>query len=302
MNSIEELLLHMPIKIILISSLILLILFTISSCLNFRTSDKKFLKKFAEEKIGVKIAYHPFEDKQIRLIHSYPIDNTKPTIFYVHGAPGSNDNYLKLMKDPELNKISNWVSVDRLGYGYSEIGKAETSIAQQSKSLLTVFEPYFEQSPFVLLLGWSYGGPIVSKMALDNPNPMDHVIMLAPAIDPEHEKYFFMGKLAQWFLTRWLVPKPFRVAQDEKVVHVEELDSIKPNWKNLKVPVTNVHGNSDGIVPYENLNFVNQYFPKETTKSITLKGMGHLFPISQPEVAKQIILDVLEEYGYKNQD
>ena len=299
MNPLEELVLFMPIRIVLISSFILLILFTVSSCLNFRTSDKKFLKKFTEERIDVKISYHGYEDKQIRLIHSYPMDKTKPTIFYVHGAPGSNDNYLKLMKNTELNTITNWVSVDRLGYGYSEIGKAETSIAKQSKSLLSVFEPYFEQSSFVLLLGWSYGGPIVSKMALDNPKPINHVIMLAPAIDPDSEKYFFMGKFAQWFLTRWLVPKPLRVAQDEKMVHVKELDSIKPNWKNLKVPVTNVHGNRDGIVPYENLDFVDQYFPKETTKSITLDGIGHLFPISQPEVAKKIILDVLEYHGYK---
>ncbi|MCY4561529.1 MAG: alpha/beta hydrolase [Flavobacteriaceae bacterium] len=283
------------IRILIITFGVVLILFTIGSCLNFRTSDSRFLKDFSKVSIGIKVTYHSYKDKKMRLVHSYPMDTTKPTLFYIHGSPGSNDNFKKLMKDPDIQSIANWVSVDRLGYGYSELGKAEVSISEQSKSLLTVCEPYFKQSSAVILIGWSYGGPIASKMALDNSLQIDHVIMLAPQIDPDVEKFFFIGNFAKWKLTRWMVPRPLRVAQDEKMAHVDELVQIQDNWKNLKVPVTNVHGNKDDIVPYENLDFVSKNFPKETTNLITLEGVGHLFPISKPEITKQIILKVLVE-------
>lgn len=267
---------------------------SVSSCLTFRTTDKKFLKKFGET--NIKIVYDQYRNRKIRLVHSHPLDHNKPTLFYVHGAPGSNDNFSKLMKDSVLNDIANWVSVDRLGYGFSGLGNPEESIQIQSESLLNVFEPFFQKTPLIILIGWSYGGPIVSKMALDKPDKIDHVIMLAPAIDPEIERFFALGKFAQWKLTRWFVPKPLRVAQDEKLQHVQELKDLENQWKDLSVPVTNIHGKKDDIVPYENIFFVAEKFPKNTTDTLSIDNVGHLFPVSQPELTSKIIVEVTKKY------
>lgn len=214
----------------------------------------------------------------------------------MHGAPGSNDNFSKLMKDSVLNDVANWISVDRLGYGFSGLGKSEESIQIQSESLLDVFEPFIKKTPLVVLIGWSYGGPIVSKMALDKPNKIDHVIMLAPAIDPEIERFFALGKFAQWKLTRWFVPKPLRVAQDEKLQHVQELKALENQWKELIVPVTNIHGTKDDLVPYENIYFVGEKFPNKTTDTLSIDNVGHLFPVSQPELTRKLIIEVIERY------
>ena len=41
-----------------------------------------------------------------------------------------------------------------------------------------------------MVFGWFYGGPIAAKMAIDLPELLGSVIMLAPALEPEAEQYF----------------------------------------------------------------------------------------------------------------
>jgi pimeloyl-ACP methyl ester carboxylesterase len=261
----------------------------------FRTSDQKYLKQFEKKGLYVQIHYDSILNKKLRHIHSQPFDSLLPTIYFVHGAPGSSDNFTKYLTDSLLNKKANLISVDRLGYGFSEFGKAYTDITQQAHHLLPLLERYSSKIQPGLLVGWSYGGPIVAKMALDLPDHVLGVVLLAPALNPDAERYFKIGRLAEYKLTRPIVPKALVVAQSEKREHSQSLQNLSHQWKNLQPPILMVHGSRDKIVPYlENIRFAKKYFPQKMLRIIPIHEKGHVFPISRADQVITLITNHLD--------
>ncbi|MEK9613358.1 MAG: alpha/beta hydrolase [Flavobacteriaceae bacterium] len=183
------------------------------------------------------------------------------------------------------------ISVDRLGYGFSEFGKAYPSIAFQAASLISLIQTYALPDQALILVGWSYGGPIVAKLGMDLPQTVSASLLLAPALDPQAERYFQIGKLAEWKLTRWMVPKPLEVAQIEKKNHARELQLLEKQWQFIQIPIWMIHGTKDKIVPYlPNTNFAKTHFPKDKFTLLPIEGVGHIFPIRNPKEVIQFLL------------
>ena len=103
---------------------------------SFRTSDKKVIKRFAKHGLQAEVRYETYQGLNLRHIHSKPYDPALPTLFFIHGAPGSSDNFDGYLTDSLLNQHANLISLDRLGYGYSEFGVAYPEIEEQAESLL----------------------------------------------------------------------------------------------------------------------------------------------------------------------
>ena len=97
-------------------------------------------------------------------------------------------------------------------------------LKKQTEVVAEIVEDLPEQK--VVVLGHSYGGPIAAYSSLLS-TKVKSVIMLAPAIDPENEKVFWIAKVAKWKLTKWIVPGAMGDAGDEKFTHVAELEKLK---------------------------------------------------------------------------
>ncbi len=257
----------------------------------FRTSDSKVIQHFAKKGLQAQVHYEAFEGLRLRHIHSKPYDASLPTLYFVHGAPGSSDNFDAYLTDSLLNTKANLISFDRLGYGYSEFGCAHPDIAQQAGSLIPQLKQCSSKELPGILIGWSYGGPIAAKMALEAPEIVAAVVMLAPALDPEAERYFALGKLAEWKLTEWMVPLSFRVAQIEKRFHAAALRPLVGQWKNIQVPVLMLHGSKDKLVPYApNVAFAQKHFSNTQFTLHRVVGKGHVFPMQETEMVKKVLL------------
>ena len=115
-------------------------------------------------------------------------------------------------------------------------------------------------------------------------NKIKGIIMLSPAIDPNSEEYFWVGNFAKWKATRWLVPRAFVVAADEKYAHAEELKTMESLWKKIPVPVLILHGKKDFLAPYKNMEYVEDYFPKTLLNSITLPNENHFIPWTKQQL------------------
>jgi len=268
-----------------------------TACVSFRESDKKVFRKFKETGVTPKIHRINFEDKEIRYVADKEIDSKLPTIIFIHGAPGSSGNYFRYLKDKDLGRQANLISVDRLGYGYSNHGIAETSIETQAQSIFAVAETH--QLTNIVLVGWSYGVPIAAKMAYLFPE-VKHSVLVAGAISPEHEKFFGIAKMATWKLTKWMVPKPLKIANDEKLAHIEELTKMLDNWQQITSPITYYHGTKDDIVPYANMGFIKSKVSDSILKTVVLEDMNHFILSKKYEVVKGELLEVLEKLGEKN--
>lgn len=266
----------------------------VNSCITLRKSDKSVLKKFKKKGQIPKIYHDIYNGIPIRYIADKIFNKKLPTIIFVHGAPGSSDNYYDHLQDVDLQKKANLVTVDRLGYGYSNFGKAEVSIAKQAEMIEFIAQKY--QKNKIILVGWSYGGPIIGKMVMENPS-YAHVIMIAPAISPKDEKYFWFGNFAKWKATQWMSPKVFRVAEDEKLAHAAELKKMEDDWQNIMTPITYYHGNKDGLVPYKNMKFLQSKMSDSILKCITIDKGTHFIIFKNYDMIKKEMLDILKNFN-----
>ena len=273
-------------------AIIVVLVFFFQSCFRFRTSDKKSIALFNANQVENKIRYIPISGTnfKIRLVGTAK-KKSDTAVFFIHGAPGSADNYYAYLKDSLLLQNASLYSVDRPGYGYSKFGKAVKSIDHQTQMISQVIDSLEEQ--YVIVVGHSYGGPIAAYSSLKT-EKVKGVIMLAPAIDPENEKIFWIARFAKWKLTKWMVPGALSVAGDEKFSHVEALREIENVWEDITVPVIHVHGTKDVIVPYENINFSKEKFNDNYLETITLEGENHFLPWSQEDLVKELIFRLLE--------
>jgi uncharacterized protein len=218
-----------------------------------------------------------------------------PLLLFIHGAPGSSSSFLPYLEDKRLRNFFSILVVDRPGYGFSGYGSYQP-IPKQYEAIRHVLESS-GVSINVVTIGHSFGGTISGYIAIQNPDWLKGTIMIAPAIDPDQEKYLWFGKLAMYMSTRWLAPRSLRVAADEKYSHEAELNTFIGDWHRIKKPVLHIHGDSDGLVPYGNVSFSENNIPKKWLQTKTFKNKGHLIPFTDKESMVDEIINFVSKLG-----
>jgi pimeloyl-ACP methyl ester carboxylesterase len=268
----------------------LILIFSIINLADFRLNDRSLYEKLQKNNVHGAIRYYQYRKYKIRYIDIG--DEDKPLIIFIHGAPGSLDAFFNFLNDSTLNRHFRMISVDRPGYGYSGYGESLISIDQQAHALLPLLNINRNKIK-PLLIGHSYGGTIVTKMAMISPGNIGSIYLVGGAVDPDHEKIFWISYPLQWRIFRWLVPIPMKVANDEKLAHVNELKKMEPGWSEIKIPVTIIHGENDGLVPVENAYFAEKRLINAKVTMKIYKKTGHLIPWMNPDYMKNEILAYL---------
>lgn len=264
---------------------------TLSSCsvLQWRASDAEIFSDFSENKIKTDISYFKVDSLNLNLrIQEVRLAKNTINLVYLHGSPSSLSAWNGYLKDSLLLNNANAFAIDRPGYGYSNFGDKIPSITIQSQLINSALKE--KKLKNIIIIGASYGGPIAARLALLN-NNIKGVIMVSPAIDPNHEKKIWASKLTQWWLTRWLIPTAYRVAGDEKTVHAQELKKIEADWSLVHTPVIHIHGNADKLVPYINTEYSKKVF--NTIEIVTIPDAGHEISWSMPEQVKPSIFKLI---------
>lgn len=263
----------------------------IFSRMTFRTKDEDVEKYFAKRKLDVSIIHSEFNGRTLRWLQSGDT-LSKKLIVFVHGAPGSSDNFHAYLADSALLLKANMVSIDRPGYGFSGYGKSETSIAAQAEFVDYVARQY-PAADSIILVGHSYGGPIVAKCAVNHPEKIKSIMMLAPVNDPDTEPMFWFAKLTKWKLTRRILSGGLNVSGDEKLSHIAELRLMTGDWQQLRIPVTHIHGSKDWMAPRANIDFSRNHIDNKLLNAIEIPNTSHFIPWTNFEVVKTELLKSL---------
>lgn len=263
-----------------------------SSCLKMRTSDRNTFHEISKTTTDSSyVIRYDFNGLEMRAI-GVGVNQLKPLLVFVHGAPGSSDAFLGYLGDTALLSKFRMISIDRLGYGYSDYGKVHQSIDEQMHSLEPLIDQFgFEQQ--VYLVGHSFGGPIIAHYAAEFPDKVSGLVLLAPAIAAEHEKILTIAHFGKVKPFRWLCPKPLRVATDEKFSHSTELCKLEGGWEKVICPVWLLHGDRDMIVPYENMAYVEKQFTSTRVHSTSFEGENHFIPWTKQAEIKLVLLSLL---------
>ena len=260
------------------------------SCMQFRMSSSEIDTFFANKSYKGKLSRYTVEHG--RTINYLAVgDTTKPLVIFVHGSPGSLSAFIDFMSDTALLKHVQMISVDRPGFGYSNFGNAEPSLQKQALYIKPILEANKMHRP-IILVGHSLGGPLIARMAMDYPELVDGLIIVAGSIDPDLEpnETWFRAPLATPFL-RWILPRSFR-ASNEELYHLKpELQELLPLWSTIKIPVIIIQGIKDSLVPAANAEFGKRVLVDAAWVSVVTKPeMDHFVPWSNPELIREAIL------------
>jgi pimeloyl-ACP methyl ester carboxylesterase len=222
-------------------------------------------------------------------------DANKPLIVFIHGSPGSLSAFIDFMADTALLKRAQLITVDRPGFGASDFGYAEPSLSKQANLLKPILEAYKEARP-IILVGHSLGGPLIARMAIDYPELIDGLIMVAPSIAPELEPYeWFRAPLATPFL-KWLLPRSIRASNDEIYNLKPELEEMIPLWETIDTPTIVIQGSKDSLVDPKNADFAKKMLVNATVQIELIDGMDHFVPWTNPELIRKAALNLLDLY------
>lgn len=288
-------------KIILVIVIVSLTVF-LHACVNFRMSSKEVDTFFKDNKLNGSQKEYSTGSRVIHYVTSG--DSIKPLALFVHGSPGSLSAFIHFLADTSLLEKTFVVSADRPGFGYSNFGIAEGSLSKQAEALKPILERYKNNRP-IILIGHSLGGPLIARMAMDYPELVDGLVIVAGSIDPELEpdETWFRAPLATPFLS-WILPRSFR-ASNEEIYHLKpELQKMLPLWKDVTCPVVIIQGKKDSLVPAANADFAKKMLVNAQVEFVLVDDMDHFVPWSNPELIERAILDLLarNKKGATNQN
>lgn len=169
-----------------------------------------------------------------------------PRLILVHGAPANSDAWNKLIAEGDRLRVHEIVSVDRPGYGNSTRAD-ELTLAGQAGAIEPLLTEFNGHKP--ILIGHSYGGPTVLRAAVDYPDRVGGIVIVAGACDA----YMNDSQGFRRFLNfiRILVPEPWERSNRELLALTDENRAMEPLLGQVTCPVVIVHGTWDAVCPYE---------------------------------------------------
>lgn len=275
-------------KMLLLTGLCLLSwIFLAPTCMSFRDTDEKQKKEFTES--GVELRTATFETQGRHIHYAMTGSDSLPTIFFVHGSPGSWDVFAHYMQDSLLLKKFRMVSVDRPGFGYSDFGAAE-HLAVQSSMISPLFNKIGNQRP-MFLVGHSLGGPMVIKLAADNPGEFSGIVIISGSLDPGEEE---PEKWRPWLFRtplNWLVPGALRPANEELWYLKKDLVDLKKDFPAIQCPVYFIHGSSDDMVPPANVEYGKKLLVSaKSVETTMIPNANHFIPWTKYSEIRDILL------------
>lgn len=216
-------------------------------------------------------------------------------VVFVHGSPGTWDAFRTWLTDPALAARARLVSVDRPGFGGSDRGRAEPSLAAQAQRIEAAVEAIGVEK--AILVGHSLGGPVVARMAVDFPERVAGLLLVAPSIDPELEERRWYNVAGSMAVVQWFLPVDWIVSNREIWPLRGELEEMAPRLGSIRVPTIVLQGGEDDLVPPANADFVARAFTGATVEKRMIPGANHFVLWQRPELVRDALLDLLGRAG-----
>lgn len=215
-----------------------------------------------------------------------------PRIVFIHGSPGDWQAYAQYLARPELQAFGPLIAVDRPGFGGSGAGDAVPSLAEQARLLAPLLD---DANGPVIVVGHSLGGPIAARLAMDYPDKVRGVLMIAGSVDPELEYPRWYNQLGTLKLVQWIIPDGMVTSNHELYGLQAELKAMEPGWKTLRAPVTVIQGDQDELVDPRTADYVDQQLTGKPHHIVRVSGVGHFVIWKRMDLVTHALTDLIAE-------
>ncbi len=262
-----------------------------SGCMSLQMKESEVVAHFEERSQELPV-YFEHQDQQGSVFLART--GKGPTVVFVHGSPGSWDNFIHMLSDERMNSQFTLVSVDRPGFGKTRPNGAETSIETQARRIRDAVKASGASLP-AIWVGHSLGGPVVARVAVDFPEDVSGMVLVAPSMDPELEKRKWFNWVGKFPLVRWGLSREWRSSNDEIWPLKGQLERLRPKLGEVRAPTIVIQGDRDQLVPMANAAYVEREMPDGVVELRILEGVNHFIPWSDPEEIERAIGDLGEK-------
>jgi pimeloyl-ACP methyl ester carboxylesterase len=210
-------------------------------------------------------------------------------VIFVHGSPGEAEEWRHLLLDvpPGLE----YVAVDRPGFGRSG-REAVVGLDRQAARLSELLVTRAGRAP--VLVGYSMGGPVAVRMAVDYPDRVAGLVLVGAALDPMLERVTRIQRVAAHPALGRLLPRCLRNANAELMALETELRALAPALGSIRVPVVVLHGDADPLVPFANVDYMRRMLSGSARLTVRrVRGGDHFLPWNRPDVLRDAIARLL---------
>ncbi len=251
---------------------------------DFSVSEEQIEAAFEDVHYSPEFRNFSFEGREMFYVSIG--DTSKQALLFVHGSPGSWDNFLYFLNDKTLLEKYQLISVDRPGFGKSGNGIPERSLAKQAE---LINEVLVLENTSAILIGHSYGGPVIVRMAIDYPEYADGLVLVAGSVDPELEETKWYQIPVHYKILSWILPDIIYSTNEEILALKNELIEMKPGWEKINQPVSIIQGGKDNLVPKENADFAQKMLVNANVYMAIDFEMNHFVPWNRPQLIKNEI-------------
>lgn len=212
---------------------------------------------------------------------------TAARVIFVHGTPGSAGAWTRYL----LRPIDGFemVALDRPGFGESTPRRAVSSLADQASAVEALLGDAGAGGK-AILVGHSLGGPIVARVAAENPERVGAIVIIAGSLDPGLERVHPAQYFGNVFPVSSLLPSHLRVANRELIPLKRELRELEAMLGRVTCPVVIVHATDDSLVPYANVAFMVERMGSAAAMEVmTLEAGDHFLPWNSEATVREAI-------------
>ncbi|MCE3007667.1 MAG: alpha/beta hydrolase [Bacteroidetes bacterium] len=217
------------------------------------------------------------------------------TVLFIHGSPGSGTDFAPYLADSSLFARARLATLDRPGFGLSA-GSGALGLAEQSRRLGPLVAYLRARGPLILA-GHSLGGPLAVRLAMDYPQQVDGLVLLAAALDPALEEMAWYNELLDLRAVQWMMPDALVYSNREIQGLKQDLEDMLPRYHSLRQPIVLVQGGADELVSPSNADFARFRLSHLPIVWDLPPQVGHLFPFDEPQRVRQAVHRSLHQLG-----
>ncbi|MCB1008046.1 MAG: alpha/beta hydrolase [Acidobacteria bacterium] len=212
-------------------------------------------------------------------------------VLFVHGSPGTWEAYRGYLDDPRLRAVARLLAFDRPGFGDSGRGRTEPSLARQAAAAARVLDA--EPGPPAVVVGHSLGGPIAARLAVDRPDLVGALVLVAPSLDPSLERHRWYNVAGSWRAVQLFLSVDMITSNRELWPLRAELEALEPRLREVRCPTIVIQGDEDELVPPANADFAARALPPGSVEVRRVPGEGHFVLWTRPEWTVAAIIESL---------
>ena len=217
-----------------------------------------------------------------------------PNLLFLHGAPGDWKAWKRYLEDLPFADQFNIIALDRPGYGLSGRGDPEFSLPKQAELAHRAVVSQWGIGATYYAVGHSFGGPVAVQLALDYPQQVKGLLLLAASLDPDLEVTEWYQRVAAWRGIRWLIPAPIDVCNREIMALPPHLVAQRQRLGNITQPVIFIQGLKDGLVPPGNADYAQKYMTRAQLDIQRLPDQNHYLPWLEYDRVKAAVKQLIK--------